>query len=1423
MTSIKPDPCRPLSSSSSQQSSKKKTQKKDDSVTNVSVGIFNGWTKTVGSFVARRADGILSCTEKDAQFLKSLTGEDVASLIKKIAPQLSSLIKFQLPDFMKSEEGVADNISEKLLIYIVANLAAAQFPKKAAKFYSGNTFLKKVSLEELTQQIAESLFQVLAKGFNEVDEQVKHGAPLTPELFEKTSEELLRKIFPADSKGSLPHVLKQAQNYFLQNLPKKIAGGLLEVYKPFLEWFDKKEELKSDEVEDSAESSDEVEDSAENSNVDFDTMIPIVEKLGFYIIGCNAEKIRSKQEEILKKLTGEEDIQRLVKVVSPKLVQNLLASEKFQEFLTTLPFDAYSLLKNNSKDLEHIGNALMLALVSNLAQEVFVKEIQNGEQVPVDQFIFKTSIQLWKMFVKNFNDLDSIDNLPAKDLSVEQFQPLAKQLMLAFLPKNKFVKSFFERRKERLTKHFSSVLKKFYESFSLQSSKQDYRERLKNVLGGQEELVRQIDNFCFNITNLGRQFIVKEFSNPDVILKQLEATFGNQETSSAPPLLRAEIFDLSRAEIVDLLQKEFASDTLFLEMLERIVEKLIKFCRDKPKDILDAQELSNFFLEEQLELPVELPGLMLKAISKELLAIPAPKLQNSPDILTKVASGLSQIVNYNEPPLAIGEMIAILEKKVNVNGASLLNVNNLSLEKLKVIVEESIQICKDQPEILRDAGELVNYLKTQLDLTDIDDSVLKAISDELLTMIAPKLQTGLHLTLFKSIVHFLEKASNGGQTPLNDLFPQAFQILLDEFAEKAPVIVAKIKEISDASSSSYIEDEAKKDHELQTLFKPLVDKLIGIFFEDDKNLSAHLPVPVEIQPFIEGIIRNNAHKLILPLITAFTPWIEAKEENKERLDTVFGNKHASETCRIVGAITSQSVPYALQEFHEGFAKTLTKQLAVLFISPKSESLDKKKVKSELKPLRKMISYSLKSLSTNQTPSMQALLKFVENFAEAGMLRCFADLAEGLESLENQDKKLLLKGALSLLEELKDHFSWIAEVKKDLKKYRAGNVPHEDMMQKFAEKKHLHPALADKNLEERAKFFEKFSEDLFEIIGVGKETNLPIPHFLKEPLWELFQNELVPLLLLELFETIQNPHNLNLMLISLFEQINSGRDNVDVTISDGQLVIENDDDQKKLEKTSADLIQALVQMQPSALTRLALKNAKVKSLVGQAVGQPLRAMIKEKTLIKIIDDLLVSLAPSLHPGRWDPVLGNYIYEDQKGQETLTPKFTHLFPMTEWEKYTHEKDEIEAQKRAEKQVVRDIAHTMENQMQYIFLGTIRSIWAGFRKYLDKGLDKLHSSRLKRWINAFLDGVANYLIRPILVIMTFPILFAIKRLLRFYFVHQSTIRVEDVNHKIHQNALYRAIDEIIDLIKNAKNSSQETSTDEEETSSLDPGSLD
>lgn len=698
--------------------------------------------------------------------------------------------------------------------------------------------------------------------------------------------------------------------------------------------------------------------------------------------------------------------------------------------------------------------------------------------------------------------------------------------------------------------------------------------------------------------------------------------------------------------------------------------------------------------------------------------------------------------------------------------------------------------------------------------------------------VADNIRQTVHLTIFKGFVHLLEKVDPKDRQPPENLFPAAILLLMNTGSGKLPDVMEAIRIVSAPPGTPkhdpahYIEDPELRDRKIQQVMAPLIDDYMTLLY--DGNLIAHMHLPDEAEPWLKDIIRVYVPRLLAPMLSTTTRWIDDKQRNQDRLTARFGTQREAQFGRILGCLASDAASWAMQEFHEQAGNAVVKNAAHLFTSPEGQEPDAPP--QDLTQIGRIVSHTLKTLSEPSSEPMQHTLAatgqadnepmkklygFFEDFAESVILRWSADVFDKIHDMEeaakdDPDGNLGVQLAVLGLGELQDHVETIAAVKSTLKKYKAGKISTKVMKREFEKAGKLHPALAplgDKSttVDHKVEFFERLSHFIFNFMEVDKDAELPLPEleFFRGPAWEVFEGKLMPLLLKKLLHEVRDPHTLNLILITLFKEINESAGHFDMSAPEAELQKYADAPQEKLEQISGDMLRALVRLQPTAFTKWLMEFRKVREGAGKAMALPLREELENTTILQIVDRVITNVTPKITPGYWKED-GEYVCQEKQPDGIMAvvakPGFRQtLLPRTPEEKAAVEKRRTEEVKEAKDEVVQQIAGGIETPSKLIFLQFFKKLYAKIRGFINKAIDKIfrkYSPKVKAVVNKFLDGLGDYLVKPLLWLVTWPIFYVVKKILRFYFVYQAENRAQDVRHKIHKNPIFKLLSKMMDI---------------------------
>ena len=379
--------------------------------------------------------------------------------------------------------------------------------------------------------------------------------------------------------------------------------------------------------------------------------------------------------------------------------------------------------------------------------------------------------------------------------------------------------------------------------------------------------------------------------------------------------------------------------------------------------------------------------------------------------------------------------------------------------------------------------------------------------------------------LFKCLVNLLETVPEEKRTSPERILAQALKRVLKKCDRHFSHLLENFNERVKA-----IDEEPKKLEIAKELMHPFLKDLMGLFFNGEETLESQFPFPEEIQKkaadrFREGLLNFFGNCLITS-----TRWIKERENNKERLKQLYNSDEPAKLCHALGEAAEYGLPHYLREEQESIAAK------TIHFFKKHNLIDE-----PIPLLKKMVQNSVGFVGNDQSDAMRHLFSFIGSFIETALLKIGGDFSDLLKIMEDQSTpgELVEKALEEFIQKMADHFAAIVQAKKALKKNRAAEIKREQMVPHFQNFKRdkglkpqniLHPAAIDE--EKRAQFFVDWAKNILKIVGVSKQSKLPLPDAIKGKLFELFEKTILPKLLVLGFNQIKDPHKFKKYLLSI---------------------------------------------------------------------------------------------------------------------------------------------------------------------------------------------------------------------------------------------------------------------------------------------------
>lgn len=1176
----------------------------------------------------------------------------------------------------------------------------------------------------------------------------------------------------------------------------------------------------------------------------------LIKDRGLKVAASAAEKVgkwyQLEDEAFLRELTGSSEAIDLIGTIAPWAPSAL--KNIFPETLSTIADEKKQTLENAAK-------SLFIHCLANLAQNYYPKEtkyyfgegnhkIKSQDKVPFESLLEKIS---WHLILLLAEEIESIDAAIFKGakLDCKLFEPLASKILEKLLPANKqnmgakisswgekaLIGYFFKDLTLFLMKTYVFLDEKFSNDPSFFLTK-----KLSETDPPQEPKNETVNKFAFYLAGCLSKGLK---NNDDLLLTKLT---GSRELQilieTLAPLLSK--FISKEAEFSTIIE------ALLLNMVSNIIQEIF-YKELEQNTIVPVDDLIvkiHLYLFTHLEetfqkadqsnrISVEVNDKLFFPLAEKLLKMILPKnplligfLERRKDKILKPISlfffeiywsDIQDIENYKMHLRNLFWDPARIEVKQKPLGMLPTKpTRELSITfGLEKFIDQLIsinQFLSNQAvnSLIHFFGDKNNVFKLMLPFFkeyNLSDKLLEKICLAISILLKSKspsclfvknwFENTFNLILIKGITHLFEKVPPEFRKSKKRFFGAAVQLFLATGSKHLPKIYENMdKSLKKKNEEEYFNKEFYKDLE------PLINDLIHLFFEDDpgqgkKTLQSHFFGPIELRMLCDKIVRSwLLPSAIGPIFTQTMRWMHTLEASQSTIIKYYKSEHPIAALKLFAELTRQSIPYSFQEKREKIADSL---LPYLVKHPKNAP-----------KIKKIVEKTLLSIANNKTEPMRRLLGFVKNFAESSMSFFFAKFTVYIDALEKASKNnpegpLLIHGTIKFLEELKEHFRLIGDVRGRRKK---SPKELEEMLIALHKEGRLHSALTpllgqSKGADPKWNFFVNLSEQIFTMLGKDE-----VPAFIRAFVWNLFETKLAPEILETLFNHLKDPHTINLLIAFLFQEVNRNSQIASQKLKEEAPYFYHDTLQTKLEKVSGELIPALVRMHRSGISSKLLKIPAILRIVqrvaGEGIGQSLRKKLQDSTALELILEMIISILPKLHPGEWTKegkFIGHKLLKNGAKERIEKYDFSHILPRTKEEKKIYEKKIGREKREAEREVVKQVTQTLSFQTKYIFLGFLKKISDRLEILFSKILFKLFGNsglKLKKSVGKLLRFLSRHIFKPILSLIFYPLIVATGKLMRATAVK----RTKDINHKINENIFYRLVSELMILISTETN---------------------
>lgn len=632
-------------------------------------------------------------------------------------------------------------------------------------------------------------------------------------------------------------------------------------------------------------------------------------------------------------------------------------------------------------------------------------------------------------------------------------------------------------------------------------------------------------------------------------------------------------------------------------------------------------------------------------------------------------------------------------------------------------------------------------------------------------------QSLIQATIFKVFVRVAENnpgESDDPTTNKNLAIPgNVIHRVLTFLADRMPEVDAAIEEIRNSDMS-----KADKKKEILKLFQPIAAEFLDLAGESLKEM---LPVPKMFRKFLATKLREEYLPAIFSkMYKDLNGWRYDAPKQEAQLDTLFPDENGKKAATNIANFVRDLVPYYLEtnpgKVTELMEKNvLGKYFAVL--SPEHQA-----------SVRALVEKNVKDIGLN--PAMKTMAEGIGEYSRGIFLKMFAGVTQNIadkeKPVEGEGKnKFLLNMSLGMIRLLGDHVRRINKIPPAGRMYPAHQVPHDAMLDGFANHPELpsmlHPALAkdldpyateEERKEQRLnEFFIPFASDLLAIAGMKEAPeDFPAPSYMRQEAWEMFKTKLLPETLMNVYQEMLKPENLNMMMLKTVDSLIEGIDALpDEAQEDTE--VEDDPEQRQLNEALGDVIKEMVDLMPDIWTKTIITSDRIRNMTSESLGRIVRRKLDSTSMIEIINKGLAGLKlnkPDADRGKTDKELSA---EKAKIEKELNKKMTSYMS-------------------------RQVKDALKNMM--------KTKWDAFQAKFDRGVQKAFGKpglAIKRFFDVIFHFIFLTVLGPVFNFTLYKCL--------WYFVEkkiESKAReiIKDIHMPINENVLLNFTQSWLDAMK-------------------------
>jgi hypothetical protein len=785
------------------------------------------------------------------------------------------------------------------------------------------------------------------------------------------------------------------------------------------------------------------------------------------------------------------------------------------------------------------------------------------------------------------------------------------------------------------------------------------------------------------------------------------------------------------------------------------------------------------------------------------------------------------------------------------------NICHVISEKMTEVISENLynsmieQIVSEKMNKTVDSNQKISIHRFKATFTK---EAKELVRPEIIKAQIPLIKQQVYSLLIQSLSNYLEQLALKN---INTMSPEKiFEEIGKTLDSRLKADAAVIKK------ASLVQNPEKRKIALREAFLPLTEELISLVVPSAHKNELIIPLEIPFANLIEESWQEYQSQIIPDLFgkmyTSSTTWTSEIEKSKEVLRAQTKKDYAAEACRVMAEWTQSFIPAFMIRIERDLTNGIYDAAAkYLEQTGNKEGLSVQEfIEQNEEEIKKRFAESCFDFFAPDGQVVSATKLVTKEFIEGAYLKIFSNLtvkindAQGRVSKEQKDFMVTL--GISLLDTANKHFGAIITSMNKEKKSAAFEVSHETFIKDFEEKRVLNPGIPQdmeiytlikelsKKLEserrtmmklsdpvkrekcleriihlkrqlkeakaiqskERQKFFAPFAKNCMDLSGIKSPEDIPcpLPHDspLRQKLFIKFQEELLPMVLEEIFEVAMDPNTRVKMALAGLKSVNDALDQMP-TLKE-ELLAKDDPMQRELNKVCGELVLQLVQLVPKSMIKAAFKIERVQELTAEMVGKSVRNYLgNELDIMKLLNQGIKDGMDSLHPGEW--VLG------EEGQITFVARnesergeFNFSFPLNDRDEEVNIQKKMLIADKERKELRKAMVDTTHRVMSESFKSFLIAPLIKLKKIWDKCIDFVFGKYGPHIRNAF-DQTGFKFIYRLLETFSFIFSFPFKKLFWFFAeIHigwKADEVIKSMQLDIHENLFYQLVNTFMDAL--------------------------